>query len=217
MLISRPQIDAVLKEIVNRAGAVVSDPSKLIIVAVGGTALCINHIRMASYDIDLFCSSELKPLVESLEEELKSRYGERFRLDVTDQDTVWGQLRIKDIGQSPEFQRHQVGDDLFVMRSLDPATLFIMKSCSGRDRDIDDVLLISQHVTMDEVLERLGEIATFNGGMEFLELTLSELQAHYLEPVSEEMIDKVNLDRKRKAELMTIFNVNANSAGNRYA
>lgn len=205
MLISKPQIDEVIREVIMESVALNPNPESNTIVVVGGTAMCINKIRMASYDIDVYCGESTFKVAALLEGKFKAKYGNRFRLDVTMDSKIWGSINIGDIADSPIYDTIELDGNLYPVRTLDPATLFILKSSSARDRDIDDVDVIRDHVKIDSILKRMAELVKFNPDTDFIETVLSEIQAQYLEPISEAMIDKLNLDGQRKRELMESF------------
>jgi hypothetical protein len=103
---------------------------------------------------------EISPdAVEIVELEFRSRYGQRFRLDVTTGENVWGSILVRDIGSSPMLGK--VAD--LELRALRIEDLFLLKLASGRTRDLEDLALIAVRTTADALVARWNQLVQWHG------------------------------------------------------
>lgn len=129
------------------------------IVLVGGTALAGWQVRAYSRDVDLYIPEISADAVEIVEQDLRTRYGMSFRLDVTTGENVWGSILVRDIASSPSLGTI-AGLELRALRIED---LYLLKLASGRARDLDDLDLLAPRTTADALVARWNQLVKWHG------------------------------------------------------
>jgi hypothetical protein len=129
------------------------------IVLVGGTALAGWKIREHSRDVDIYMPEISPDAVEVVEQEFRARYGDRFRLDVTTGENVWGSILLRDIASSPLLGA--VGG--LELRALRIEDLFLLKLTAGRSRDLTDLDLLAPQTTADALVDRWNQLIKWHG------------------------------------------------------
>jgi predicted nucleotidyltransferase len=144
-----------LVEVARSRGELLRSP----IVLVGGTALAGWKIRAHSRDVDIYMPEISLDAVESVEQEFRARHGDRFRLDVTTGENVWGSILLRDIASSP-----LVGIiDGLELRALRIEDLFLLKLTAGRSRDVTDLDLLAPRTTGDALVNRWNQLIKWHG------------------------------------------------------
>lgn len=118
-------------------------------VFVGGSALQLHGVRRAK-DVDVWVP-KLKAGVDLP------------GVDITDDKYIWGQISVADINK---VAKTLVVDGIKV-RALDLASIYIHKADSARDKDLDDLLTISNHITAMDIAKRMADLTEFNPGDDF--------------------------------------------------
>jgi hypothetical protein len=144
-----------LVDIARARGDVLRSP----IVLVGGTALAGWQIRAYSHDVDLYMPEISSDAVEIVEQELRARYGDSFRLDVTTGENVWGSILLRDIASSPMLGS-VAGLELRALRIED---LFLLKLASGRAQDVSDLDLLAPRTSADALVARWNQLVKWHG------------------------------------------------------
>ena len=156
-----------------------SVPSTIIVV--GGTAMALRGLRDESEDVDIFHPSDaLRVIAEDIEQQ------SGFRIDVTSKNNLWGELRIRDIEQDAEVvESLEIEGFVVDIAAISPETLFVIKASSMREKDRDDLPLLTAATTQQEVIMRaeylLNTLETKHMREEFLANIVSEMQLAYLE------------------------------------
>jgi len=129
------------------------------VVLLEGTAMSAWQVRAQSRDVDLFTPEVPAEAVEAVERELRARYGDGFRLDVTSGENVWGSIIVRDITASP-----LVGaiDDV-QLRALSIEDLFLLKLASARHRDLADLDLLAPRTNADALITRWNQLVKWHG------------------------------------------------------
>jgi hypothetical protein len=128
-------------------------------VLVGGTALAGWQIRAYSHDVDIYMPEISAETVEIVEQELRTRHGASFRLDVTTGENVWGPILVRDIASSPTLGT--IAD--LELRALRIEDLFLLKLASGRARDLLDLDLLAPRTTVDALVVRWNQLIKWHG------------------------------------------------------
>lgn len=128
------------------------------VVTLGGTALAAHSIRAQSDDVDVYLSEVDDEAVAQTEVVGRKRFGERFKIDATPVNTIWGEIAIRDIEASPSFATLQVGPYAIQVRALSVETLYIVKVAADRAKDRDDVPIIGQRTGYEAVVERARQL-----------------------------------------------------------
>ena len=71
------------------------------VVTVGETALAALHIRERSTDIDVYMLEIDDAAISAVEDKYRHKHGLGFKIDATPVNTLWGDIAINDIDQSP--------------------------------------------------------------------------------------------------------------------
>lgn len=164
-----------LVEVARSRGETLRSP----IVLVGGTALAGWQIRAYSRDVDLYIPEISADTVELVEQELRTRYGPGFRLDVTTGENVWGTILVRDIATSPVLGTIS-GLELRALRIED---LFLLKLAAGRSRDLEDLTLLAPRTTADALVDRWNQLIKWHGDrnaiLGFADALVVQLQQRY--------------------------------------
>ena len=154
------------------------------IVAVGGTALAAHGIRPESEDVDLYVRTFSEDAVFQLERELKPVFGEKFRLDVTATENLWGAILLRDIEEhSPVYQTLEVAGQSFIIKALSIEDLFLIKLSADREKDRRDLPLLAAKTTAEALIARFNVITPWHGNRPELPRYADEfarqLEKHY--------------------------------------
>ncbi|WP_408903030.1 hypothetical protein [Methylobacterium radiotolerans] len=76
------------------------------VVTLGGTALSAHEIRSQTDDVDLHLSEVDDDALA--QQDGRKRFGERFKIDATPVNTIWGGIAIGDIEESPAVDHIEV-------------------------------------------------------------------------------------------------------------
>lgn len=152
---------------------------------VGGTALAGWQIRAYSHDVDLYMPEISADAVEMVEQELRTRHGPGFRLDVTTGENVWGTILVRDIATSPVLGAIS-GLELRALRIED---LFLLKLAAGRAQDLADLELLAPRTTADALVDRWNQLIKWHGDrhavLGFADALVVQLQQRYgIDPIA---------------------------------
>lgn len=142
------------------------------LVLVGGSAMMLHSLRPSSGDIDLYACK--RTIFETIRR-VKKESG--LVIDATNSPWLWGSICVGDIAEEPCHLQVEYG----LIRYLSLETLYILKSDTGRQKDIDDLALIAPHTTAAKVARRLWSLADYNPG-DFLDRAInviSEMQVNF--------------------------------------
>ena len=179
------------------------------IVVVGGTAMALRGLRDESEDIDIFYPDDE---FHGIAEDIESRSG--YRIYVTSKNNLWGQLKILDIEQDAQvLESLEIEGFTVDIAAISPETLFVIKSSSMREKDRDDLPLLIQVTSPQEIIARseylLKTLETRQSREECLGNILSEMQLVYLEPVKPEwFMQALELAREYKGFVEEQFGIN---------
>ena len=129
------------------------------VVMLGGTALAAQRIRERSEDVDLYMSEIEDAAVLTVQESYRRKYGEAFKIDATPVNTVWGDIAINDIADSPVMATVEVGGSRVEVRALSPETVYLLKAAAYRDKDVPDLPIIAGRCAETSLLVRAIEIS----------------------------------------------------------
>lgn len=207
-LVGQDQLVDVLKDIIHEATqrGLIRDIGEVVLV--GGSALCARQIREHSLDIDLYAPARLLPLIAEIEEKWKPVFGEDFFIDVSTDEYMFGRIRVKDPASEGSAFSLDYEGVRFDVRALTPETLFILKAEASREKDIQDLALISKHTSPERILDRFAIMARDNPVYEMRSLAstvLGEIQANYGIPVSSVWVDRMKFPSKIRAEVLEDF------------
>ncbi len=154
------------------------------IIAVGGTAMSLRGLRDESEDLDIFYPDAA---FLSIARDLEAQSG--FAIDVTSKNNLWGQIRVQDIEQDAEvLESLEIEGFTVDVAAISSETLFVIKSCSMRNKDRIDLPLLARATTPQDIISRaeflLKTVETDANKEEMLANLLSEMQLAYLEPVN---------------------------------
>lgn len=187
------------------------------IVLVGGSALCASRIRKDTEDVDLYVSSpDLLPLIRESEAYWRKIYGENFFIDVTTSGDLWGEIRIGKAGDIKDVFKLDANGESFEVKVLSPETIFVLKSDIGREKDIEDLRLISHHTTPERICEAFASLVKRNDRdrMNDLAVTvLAEIQAHYGRPVTADLVHRTGLSPASQKEILGLFGLSPSPEG----
>jgi len=168
-----------------------------VLFVVGGTAMAFHNMREQSEDVDLFFKDlDFEYAVKQVEEETE------YRIDVTSEKNLWGDLVIPDIEKDAKvtdffvFEGHDVQ-----IAAISPETLAVIKASSMREKDRLDIPLILKKTTPEEILARFACLWTSQRpsvAKEALINIVGEIQLALREPVSPEWFQKVPTEIQKK-------------------
>ncbi|MGX9981750.1 hypothetical protein [Methylobacterium fujisawaense] len=138
------------------------------VVTLGGTALSAHDIRKQTDDVDLYLSEVDDDVLALAQRDGKSRFGDRFKIDATPVNTIWGEIAISDIGQSPVVATIEVAGRKVIVRALDVETLYVVKVAADRPKDRIDQGLISRHTEYGKIVGRANRLFPSYGDREGL-------------------------------------------------
>ncbi|MEE4376969.1 MAG: DUF6036 family nucleotidyltransferase [Candidatus Competibacteraceae bacterium] len=162
------QAISVIRRLIERSAAL-GEPIDNTIIAVGGTALSAHGIRDLTEDVDLYIPTFSDEVVYQLEKELKPIFGERFRLDVTATENLWGAILLRDINErSPVYERLDMAGRTFVVKALSIEDLFLVKLSADRAKDRQDLPLIAPRTNGNELIARFNTITQWHGNRQAL-------------------------------------------------
>lgn len=207
-LVGRDQLVGVLKDIIHEATrrGLIREIGEVVLV--GGSALCARQIREHSLDIDLYAPARFLPLIAEIEEKWKPVFGEDFFIDVSTDEYMFGRIRVKDPATEGSAFALEHEGATFDIRALTPETLFILKAEASREKDIQDLALLSKHTTPEKILDRFAVMARDNPIYEMRSLAstvLGEIQANYGIPVSPAWVDRMKFPAKIRSEVLEDF------------
>ncbi len=154
------------------------------IIVVGGTALSAHGIRAFTEDVDLYLRDFSDEAVFQLERELKSVYGEQFRLDVTATENLWGAILLRDIdAHSPDYRTLEVAGRLYAIKALSVEDLFLLKLSADREKDRQDLPLLAARTTANALIARFNVVVPWHGQRpavpRFADEFVRQLERHY--------------------------------------
>lgn len=156
---NRDQTIDLIKTMCHHYVARKGSPPRVVIV-VGGTAMMLHGLRPQSEDVDLFAT---ETVMETVAAEIEAESG--IHIDVASRNTLWGDLRIPDIESDAEIVSQVDLDGTVVdIAAISPATLFVLKAVSLRDKDHADLRNIMPPVTPASVLARMAALWPHQGG-----------------------------------------------------
>ena len=133
------------------------------IVMLGGTAMAAHNLRQLSQDVDLYARDFSDDVVYQVEQEFKRQFGADFKIDVTSGENIWGDILLRDIGQSePDMVIHSGNRDITI-RKLGPEDLFLLKLDTGREKDRDDLFILYEKTNSSKLIERFNVIWKWHG------------------------------------------------------
>ncbi len=133
------------------------------LVVLGGTAMAALRIREVSWDVDVFVGDVSAQVVHEVELELRGSHGERFRLDATSGENLWGSILVRDIGDSPQVATLTTPSGQYVLRALSVEDLFLVKLAAGRSKDLDDLPLLAPHTSPAPLVARFNQLLRWHG------------------------------------------------------
>lgn len=127
---------------------------KIIIVAVGGTAMTLLGHKPSTIDIDFCVSSSDKILFEK-------HVGRKFKVDIFVDGFIFSE-------QLPEDYSEKAGTILelekITLKALSPVDIVITKCARLNARDEEDIISIAKKVSKPELLERFERVVgTYSG------------------------------------------------------
>lgn len=180
------------------------------IVMLGGTALAAHDVRHQSYDVDLFISDFSDEVVLEVEQEFKKIYGDRFRLDVTSVENIWGRVMLRDILDSQDDSVMSCG---FQLKRLSVEDLFLVKMDTGRVKDEPDLPLLYAKTTPEKLIDRFNVVVKWYGDRNAV-LGYADRFVDLLERFGscnpKEVIEKLNIARPYKEMLLESRDLNLN-------
>lgn len=102
-------------------------------------------------------------VVHEVELELRARHGDRFRLDATSGENLWGPILVRDIGDSPEVAALTTPSGRYALRALSVEDLFLVKLAAGRSKDLDDLPLLAPHTSPAPLASRFNQLLKWHG------------------------------------------------------
>lgn len=179
-------LNQVEQAIVNRLLAMCPKGRKMEFVIGGSAAIMLfnENIREDLHDLDVYC--EHHKLLIDADRKL-------MPVDVANNTYFWGQINIGDAKQSPVL----IDNEFIKIRYLSPETMFIHKTDSGRDKDIEDVAFLANYLDSHAILKRMNTLKKFNSYESWYlsaENLLAEIQCQYAQPITLEMIDLLELE-----------------------
>jgi len=130
---------------------------KIIVVAVGGTAMTLLGLKPSTMDIDFCISSEDK-------QEFKKAIDKTFRVDLFFDGYIFSEQLPKDYAEkSKEILKLKN----ITLKTLSPEDIVITKSARLNARDEEDIQAITKYVKREELIERFKQvIGTYAGNEE---------------------------------------------------
>jgi hypothetical protein len=128
------------------------------VVTIGGTALAARGIRERSDDVDLYLSETEDASVLSVQDAYRRKYGPTFKIDVTPVNTLWGDIAVNDIEQSPIVATLEVQGRTVEIRALSPETMYLVKVAAYRPKDIPDLPLIATRCSSQSLIVRAKQM-----------------------------------------------------------
>ncbi len=128
------------------------------IVTVGGTALAAQRIRERSDDVDLYMSEMEDAAVAAVQDKYRRKHGHSFKIDATPVNTLWGDIAVNDIDQSPTIATLDVDGHAVEIRALSAETMYLLKVAAYRTKDIPDLPLIAARCSSQSLLARAKQV-----------------------------------------------------------
>ncbi len=130
-----------------------------ILIGVGGTAMMLHGLRGQSADVDLFTKDQGVPQVAGMVQAQVD--GQPIDIDVTSNPYLWGEVPVTDIEDDAQVvEQVEIEPGEFVsIAAISKETLFILKACSGRDKDMPDVVRLASRTSPEAVVRRLATIS----------------------------------------------------------
>lgn len=151
--IDRKETVNIIKDVAQRYIEAHGTPPR-VLIAVGGSAMILHGLRDDSEDVDLFSN---ETAVERIALDLEAESG--YRVDVTSQKTLWGELNIHDIEQDAVVLENLVLEGYSVdIAAISPETLFVIKSSTMREKDRDDLFLIFPATSPEKIFSRFASL-----------------------------------------------------------
>jgi len=127
---------------------------KIIVVAVGGTAMTLLGLKPSTRDVDFCVSSEDK-------EDFKKALDKKFIVDIFVDGYIFSEQLPEDYLQKSKELVNLGNIDL---RVLDPVDILITKAARFNARDEEDIKSLARFVDKEELIQRFNEvIGTFAG------------------------------------------------------
>jgi hypothetical protein len=128
------------------------------VVTIGGTALAALRIRERSDDVDLYMSEMEDAAILSVQDVYRRKYGPAFKIDATPVNTLWGDIAVNDIDESPTITTLQVETHTVDIRALSAETMYLLKVAAYRSKDIPDLPPIAAGCSSQSLIARAKQM-----------------------------------------------------------
>jgi hypothetical protein len=128
------------------------------VVTIGGTALAARRIRERSDDVDLYMSEMEDAAVLSVQDMYRRKHGPAFKIDATPVNTLWGDIAVNDIDESPTVTTLEVQGHVVEIRALSAETMYLLKAAAYRPKDIPDLPLIAAKCSSQSLIARAKQM-----------------------------------------------------------
>ena len=128
------------------------------VVTIGGTALAVRRIRERSDDVDLYMSEMEDAAVLSVQDAYRRKHGPAFKIDATPVNTLWGDIAVNDIDESPAVTTLEVQGHIVEIRALSAETMYLLKAAAYRPKDIPDLPLIAAKCSSQSLIARAKQM-----------------------------------------------------------
>ena len=94
----------------------------------------------------------------AVQEKYRRKHGHAFKIDATAVNTLWGDIAVNDIDQSPTIAMLDVDGHAVEIRALSAETMYPLKVAAYRTKDIPDLPLIAERCSSQSILIRAKQI-----------------------------------------------------------
>ena len=129
---------------------------KIVLIAVGGTAMTLLGLKSSTRDVDFFIKSEDK-------KDFEKALDKKFKVDIFTDGYIFSEQLPPDYSEkSKEIIRLK----RITLKALSPADIIITKAARFNARDEEDIEALSKYADKDELLKRFDEVLKSYSGKE---------------------------------------------------
>lgn len=129
---------------------------KIILIAVGGTAMTMLNLKSSTMDID-FC------IASKDEKEFRKFLGNKFKVDLFTDGYIFSEQLPEDyIKKSKDMMELKN----ISLKALSPVDIIITKAARFNARDEEDIGALSKYVNKEELIERFNLVVSSYAGKE---------------------------------------------------
>ena len=129
---------------------------KIVLIAVGGTAMTLLGLKPSTRDVDFCISSEDKEHFEKL-------LDDEFKVDIFVDGYIFSEQLPNDYGEK---SKEILPMENITLKALSPVDIVITKAARFNARDEEDIKAISKYVKKEELVRRFEDVVDSYAGDE---------------------------------------------------